>query len=424
MKQLLLTILMVCSSAILSSQTYQISFAAQGDASTVDEVVATNLTTNESITLPGGEVLSLQPVATNIKNMSVFKNAAIYSNMREGFSELHLTSQKNQEINIEVIAIDGRTVARHHQVLEMGNYKFKLAGKSQGIYIANISTGADQLGLKFCQSKAAENTIRFMGESDKIQELKSSNATYALSFSPDDHISYEIKSGDYITMIIECPAGDKTLTADMVECMDGDGNYYPVVKIGTQTWMAKNINTSKYMDGTEIPYIATTAEWGALPDANSGKGYGYFLEEEGDLYGAIYTYGAAVNGTPLSGSHIQGVCPNGWHIPSDAEWKVLCNYLGGTSYASNKLKSTRSDLWKYSPNGIGNNSSGFNALPSGYRTAYNGAPNLGGYYARWWSSNQYSGSWAYYCQLTYANNGVYLSYWEKSIGICVRCIKD
>ncbi len=424
MKQLLLVLIVVFSCTLLCSQTYEITFSAQGDATTVDEVIATNLSTDESVTIPGDGTLTLQATATSIDRVESMENFELFTNLSEGYSEIHLFSTTDQEVSIQIIGLDGRILTSHKQRIPYGSHSFRLTGESKGIYLARVLMKDGARGLKFIQSKIGDNRISYAGNVENHEMLKASHAAYTLSYSPDDHISYAISSGDFVTMIVECPAGDKTIIADMHECIDGDGNHYPVVKIGTQTWMAKNINTSKYMDGTEIPYIATTAEWGALPDHNSGKGYGYFLVEEGDLYGAIYTYGAAVNGIPLSGTPIQGVCPNGWHIPSDAEWKTLSNHLGGTAYASNKLKSTRSDLWKYSPNGISNNSSGFNALPSGYRTAYNGAANLGGYYARWWSSNQYSSSWAYYCELTYANSGVYLSYWEKSVGICVRCLKD
>jgi len=424
MKQLLLTLLLVLGSARLCAQTYEISFVAQGDATSVDEVVATNLTTSESVVIPGGEVLTLQLVSTDINNVKAHGSATITSNVGNNYSEMHFTTNTDQEILIQLIALDGRVLANYKQNVQPGNHTFRLAGDSQGIYIVNIATGSDYIGLKFYQSRSSVSAINHITSHIQSQELKSTNAEHVLSLSPDDHISYAIRSGDYTTMIVECPSGDKTLTADMVECVDGDGNYYPVVKIGSQTWMAKNINTSKYTDGTEIPYKATKEEWGAIPDHNSGRGYSYIREEYADLYGALYTYGSAVNGTPLSGAHIQGVCPNGWHIPSDAEWKTLADYLGGTYYAGNKLKACGFELWKESPNGKGDNSSGFNALPSGYRRAYDGASTSIGYYANWWSSNQYNSTYAYYCRLSYSNSNIELSYYEKTYGFCVRCIKD
>ena len=424
MKQLLLAFLLFGIGALLYSQTYQITFAAQGSATTVDEVIATNLSTDESVTLPGSETLTLQPVATNVENILENGNAAIFSNRQRGYSVVQLTSQANQNVNIHIIALDGRIVATCHRAIGPGTHRFKLTCETQGVYIANISTGSGQVGLKFCQGKALDNSINYIGVSENSQVLKSAGADNVLQYSADDYISYSISSGDLTTMVVECPAGDKKITADMVECVDGDGNNYPVVKIGTQTWMAKNINTSKYMDGTTIPYMSTKEDWAAIPDNNSGRGYGYIREEDADLYGALYTYGSAVKGTQFSGSHIQGVCPNGWHIPSDAEWKTLANYLGGTYYAGDKLKSKGVTLWKESPNSVGDNSSGFDALPGGYRRAYDGASVSIGYYANWWSSNQYNATYGYYCRLAYSSSNVSLSYFEKTYGFYVRCLKD
>ena len=164
-------------------------------------------------------------------------------------------------------------------------------------------------------------------------------------------------------------------------CEDGDGNLYATTTIGTQVWMAENLRTTKYADGTAIPLVNTNATWNAL--TATSKAYCWYNDDIGNkaTYGALYTWAAAMNGAASSAdnpSTIQGVCPTGWHLPSDEEWTELTYYLGGESVAGGKLKETGTTHWN-SPNTGATNETGFTALPGGYRGIYGNFGNIGYY---------------------------------------------
>jgi uncharacterized protein (TIGR02145 family) len=112
---------------------------------------------------------------------------------------------------------------------------------------------------------------------------------------------------------------------------DYDGNVYKTVAIGTQTWMAENLRTTHYADGSPIPKVSDTPGWDALLDTDPA--YSWYNDDSiqnSGAYGALYTWEGAMNGEASSNSvpsGVQGVCPSGWHVPSLEEWAILHSYL-------------------------------------------------------------------------------------------------
>ena len=216
---------------------------------------------------------------------------------------------------------------------------------------------------------------------------------------------------------------------------DYEGNVYQTVQIGNQRWMAENLKSTKYADGTAIPIVTDNTAWGNLDDNDEDKAYCFYNNNINNSYGALYTFAAAVNGTPHDGSnHVQGVCPNGWHVPSDEEWKTLETYLGmsqteadddgwrGTNEGG-KLKETGTNNW-VSPNTGATDEVGFTALPGGHRRFDSGEFGNIGIYGNWWSSSESNNSNAWYRVLYSENANIYRTNYNKSYGFCVRCIKD
>ena len=180
-----------------------------------------------------------------------------------------------------------------------------------------------------------------------------------------------------------------------------DEQTYQWVKIGNQIWMAENLNATHYADGTPIQEVTGDANWDTL--VVSDEAYCWHYDDStsnAETYGALYTWAAAMKGSGSSSSNpsgVQGVCPDGWHLPSDDEWKELEMYLGmsqsdadnagwrGTNEGS-KLAGNAS-LWYDgdSENNAEFGTSGFTALPGGCRVN-NG--NFGGigYNGYWWST--------------------------------------
>ncbi len=194
---------------------------------------------------------------------------------------------------------------------------------------------------------------------------------------------------------------------------DQDGNVYKTIVIGTQQWMAENLKVSHYRNGELIPNITDNAQW-----AGSSTGACCYYNNNSSLecpFGKLYNWYAVTDSRNL--------CPSGWHVPSEAEWSTLTNFLGGQDVAGGKMKSIGSQYW-LSPNAGATNESGFSGLPIGNRTAgYGSFPTIG-YDSYWWSSTNSFTNFARYRYLNYNNNDVYGNDFYKRSGLSVRCIKN
>jgi uncharacterized protein (TIGR02145 family) len=189
---------------------------------------------------------------------------------------------------------------------------------------------------------------------------------------------------------------------------DIDGNTYKTIMIGTQTWMSENLKTTRYKDGSDIPFIIDVAQWSEL----SAPGFCWY-NNYSISNGALYNW-YTVNSAKL--------CPEGWHVPADQEWSVLTDFLGGANVAADKLKETGTVNWLGS-NSTATNISGFTAIPSGYRS-HAGAFNSIRSYGYWWSSTEASTMDAYFRDMNYGYIYVDRGSTNKKGGLAVRCIMD
>ena len=197
---------------------------------------------------------------------------------------------------------------------------------------------------------------------------------------------------------------------------DVDGNVYKTVTIGTQTWMAENLKVSKYSDGTTIPNITDNTQW----QNNTTGAWSYYNNDvvNNAKYGKLYNWYAVSKTT--NGN--KNVCPTGWHVPTDAEWTVLTDYLGGESVAGRKMKEVGTTSWK-NPNTEATNISLFTGLPGGGRS-YDGSYEDIGLYGYWWSSTEHDIYGAWYRYLNKYNGNANRNYFNKVIGLSVRCLRD
>jgi len=194
---------------------------------------------------------------------------------------------------------------------------------------------------------------------------------------------------------------------------DIDGNVYKTITIGTQTWMAENLRTTKYRDGTAIPNVTDNTAWSNL----TTPAYCWYSNDASSYksrYGALYNWYAVNTGM---------LAPTGWHVATDAEWTTLTTFLGGESVAGGKLKETGTVNWG-SPNTGATNSSGFTALPGGCRFNYDGAFNYAGYDGNWWSSAEDGTNFAWFRTMYYNYGIVFRNNYYKHYGFSVRCIRD
>ncbi|MCF7826857.1 MAG: T9SS type A sorting domain-containing protein [Candidatus Marinimicrobia bacterium] len=189
--------------------------------------------------------------------------------------------------------------------------------------------------------------------------------------------------------------------------IDYDGNEYHSIAIGDQVWLQENIESLHYSDGTEIPGVVAYGE----------------VERNSRIYGRLYTWDATMRNE--TGENVQGICPDGWHVPSNAEWGILEDYLGGASVAGGKLKATGTLYWS-SPNMGADNSSGFSALPGG---EYDGhySPHIFQLlheYAVFWTSTEVSTDKATERYLAFDNAASSPYNWYKSMKYSVRAIQN
>lgn len=189
------------------------------------------------------------------------------------------------------------------------------------------------------------------------------------------------------------------------------------VKIGTQVWMAENLNVSTFKNGDLITEAKTAEEWKKAGE-NQKPACCYYKNSATnyrEFYGLLYNWYAVIDA--------RGLAPQGYHIPTDAEWTTLTTYLGGEKVAVDKMKSTSGWYWD-EVNRNGTNSSGFNGLPGGYRSGSGTfcKTHSGGY---WWSSTELSMNFAWNRSLENSISYVYSCFGtNKGYGFSVRCLRD
>ncbi len=198
--------------------------------------------------------------------------------------------------------------------------------------------------------------------------------------------------------------------ANRPKVTDIEGNTYEIVEIGSQTWMAENLKTTKYNDGTDIPNVTDNTEWRNL----TSPAYSWYNNDEAtyaETYGALYNWHAV---------ETSKLCPAGWHVPTRGEWQTLISYVGGIP-GGGELKEAGTAHWS-SPNTGATNESGFTGLPGGVRSETSKSFGINGL---WWSSSGYSSTDSYSGMYLYhdtpdAHSGINVK-WQ---GMSIRCISD
>jgi uncharacterized protein (TIGR02145 family) len=223
-----------------------------------------------------------------------------------------------------------------------------------------------------------------------------------------------------VTNVGPCPG--------MPAITDIDGNTYNTVQIGDQCWMKENLKTTTYNNGTSIPNVTGDNSWASLIT-------GAYVWNENDItwknsYGALYNWYSIVDP--------KGLCPSGWHVPTNVEWTALTDFIGGTGAPhGNELKSCRQEnsplggecdtfdhpRWDQDNSDRGTDDYGFSGLPGGNRY-YEGLFYTVGRNGNWWTSTESSSTKAFYRNLSRIYGYVGSSTFNKGSGKSVRCIRD
>jgi uncharacterized protein (TIGR02145 family) len=250
-----------------------------------------------------------------------------------------------------------------------------------------------------------------------IADNKTVDYVYENSFFSDPYdllpgTTYYIRA--YATNMAGTAYGNElSVTMPQAAVTDIDNNPYSSVTIGTQVWLIENLKTSKYANGEAIPNLTNLNDW-----ASATSGAWSYYENEAQFnsrYGKLYNW-FAVNDA-------RNVCPDGWHVPNDAEWQTLITTVGGENIAGNKLKEVSTAHWK-PINDFATNSTGFTALPGGARSTSMGTVYPMNSLGMFWTRTQVDANDAYGYYLFDAYQSINKLNYQKQLGLSVRCIKD
>jgi uncharacterized protein (TIGR02145 family) len=229
-------------------------------------------------------------------------------------------------------------------------------------------------------------------------------------------------TGVFIIFFCSCRKDDKDeYRSETGTVIDIDGNAYQTVIIGSMEWMAENLRTTRYNDGSPINYPGTdNNQW----ENNTTGAYSWYQNDRDtymDTYGALYNWHAVKTGK---------LCPAGWRLPTDDDWTEANRSLAAN--AGGKLKDNNTGYWQ-GTNSDATNETGFNALPGGGRfSALPGGSRVEvhGYFyymgksGRWWTSTEQSSSEAWYRSVHSGSGNLYRSHNYKETGFSVRCVRD
>jgi uncharacterized protein (TIGR02145 family) len=196
---------------------------------------------------------------------------------------------------------------------------------------------------------------------------------------------------------------------------DVEGNSYKTVYVGAQHWMAENLKAGRYNNGNLISKLTDNEQWRTSENGAwcNYKNDEFFEQKYGKLYN-WYVVSKSMNG--------DNVCPTGWHIPNDSDWKQLSTYLGGEDKAGGAMKEVGFSSWG-TPNTKATNISLFTALPGGNRSEYGEYNNVGkkGF---WWSSTELGSVGANRFVISYDTESLNYENNSKKDGYSIRCIQD
>ena len=453
------TIVLAFLFGTLQAQNVTLTFTGR-DATTnayvqLSRVEITDLTQGWTETLTFPDTVAILTVGTGIEENAAdatFCLAQNNPNPFNGTTNVNLTVADAGAVTLEIVDGNGKIVGtRHGTSLQPGTHKFRVSLSTAGTYVLTARQNGQTSSIKMvCNGAGNGNSIEYIGSvSQSLQPKNDAKGNINRAFAYGDAMTYkgyaekfgmeiegEIKAQtqilsetitllvDYSTFFVPCP-GTPTLA-------DIDGNTYNTVQIGTQCWMKQNLKTTKYADGTSISQgsssSTTTAYW-YYPNNNSSNKA---------TYGLLYNWKAVMGSSSSSSANpsgVQGICPTGWHVPSDAEWTQLTDYVssqnqyvcGSTNTQIAKALAGTTD-WHSSTTtcDVGNtpsnnNATGFSALPAGncYSSYYGFSS-----YTYFWSATETSSTDAYCRTLSYNDAGVSRYAVYNPHGHSVRCVRD
>ncbi len=428
----------------------------------LDHLIVKNLTRDWQETLQYPDTtLTISFHPSSVEDLDAWQPSSLqwtnnYPNPFQGSSMASLAVGDEGDVMVDITDITGRTVSSSHEgLLQPGVYQWNISLASTGVYFLTARQNGRTASVKLVnQGNGGKNEIQYRGNEEKptmdIYEVSNPKGHTPGPFNAGDSMEYEafaMINGEEMVRVTtveqwSCFTTIKLYFAfqpgfnDGYPCprfptvTDHEGNVYNTVQIGNQCWMKENLRTTSYPDGTLIP-IGT--------DLDQSTPYRYAPNYDTSnvaTYGYVYNFPAIIYGSPftsdLNPSGVRGICPVGWHLPSDAEWEQLKSYVGGL-YGCVTKSLAAPILWQsagtnncYPGNDpTHNNVTGFTALPAGeclYSTLY--------YYglgqkAGFWSCTETCNNHVLTRDLNYNNSNMSVAIDSgKDYAFSVRCVRD
>lgn len=429
--------------------TIELTFTADNNGQHVplNSILIENLSQGGDTTLYAPDTVLALDYVTGMEEIIGFSGKGFslsqnYPNPMKGKTTIGLRLPESGNILLTVSDIIGRKVVDQAFQLEQGIHSFTFYPGGESLYFLTVQAYDQLRTIKMLNDLSGSFSsgilrLEYNGQQQAgAGEYKSGNALTNFVFDLGDLLKFTSFTALGERVISSTPADNQTYYFHYTgepcpgtpTVTDIEGNVYNSVQIGTQCWMAENLKTTTYSNGTAIPNVTDAIAWSTLTT-------GAYIWYDNDI-GWKDSYGALYNGFTTVDPN--GLCPTGWHVPTNDEWTELTDYLGGTaSPYGNELKSCRrmnSPLgggcntnehprWHEYNEQWGTDDYGFSGLPGGHRFGSGNFEGIG-YIGYWWSSTEVSSANGW---------GRFLNYWLGSVGeadspkqdgFSVRCVKD
>lgn len=442
-KHLLLLFILASTLSYLTAQTtvtFTFTGEVNGNHQPLDSVLIQNLSQGGDTTLYGTDTLLVLSNGIGIDDRMTGHGSQMmlypaYPNPVTHTSTIRLWLPQDAPVTLRLFDLPGRELATYSTSLGTGEHSFTFTPGKESYYLL-VAEAADQRQVqKLINLSLAEGSCQLWYAGHQPATSGMRTGQYPFPWYPGNDVRFIGFSALGVDTIDDNPVNHTTYTFQFLPAVtpcpgmptvtDYNGNIYNTVQIGTQCWMKENLKVRHYNTGIPISNIADNITW-AGNTTGARCWYNNDSATYANTFGALYNWHAVDNPN--------GLCPTGWHVPTDLEWQTLEMHLGMTPLQANatgwrgtdeggKMKEAGLAHWG-SPNIGATNYSGFTALPGGGRDSYNGSYSTIADNGYWWSSTSFSTSSAWPRTLYYNYSTISRSSLNKRYGFSVRCVRD
>ena len=423
----------ISKSAINQNSTIELTFTATSDGQHVllDSILVENLTQGSDTTLYAPDTV-LMLYNTGIENPALVNNAFSisqnYPNPFTDFTTIKIDLSKKDHLEISIYGISGKELQHYKKILIAGEHFFTFYPGDEKSYLFTVNGSHSTKSIQMLNASsnrtvAKQCNVVYSHYVDQKTELKSGNAIKGFVYNAGNQLRYTayaktIHAVIGSDVIQNSPENNVFIPFEITEgipckgtpTVSLEGEVYKTVWIGEQCWMKENLNVGYRIDGDVLV-------------SNNGVLEKYCFDDNlmnCEIYGALYHWKEMMLHSTTHG--LQGICPNGWHLPTDDEWSELINYLGGEQIGGGKFKARGTAFWEF-PNTGATNESGFTALAGGGRYHHGGYQTLGTY-GGFWTSTEDGFSDAWYLLLKSDYSAISWGVNNKANCHSVRCVRN